>query len=27
VMSRLDELAELEAAIITRGEEKPRMHS
>jgi tRNA 2-(methylsulfanyl)-N6-isopentenyladenosine37 hydroxylase len=27
VMSRLDELAELEAAIITRGEELPRMHS
>jgi tRNA-(ms[2]io[6]A)-hydroxylase len=27
VMSRLDELAELEAAIITRGEEQPRMHS
>lgn len=27
VMSRLDELAELEAAIITRGEEKARMHS
>jgi tRNA-(ms[2]io[6]A)-hydroxylase len=27
VMARLDELAELEAAIITRGEEKPRMHS
>jgi tRNA-(ms[2]io[6]A)-hydroxylase len=27
VMSRLDELAALEAAIITRGEELPRMHS
>jgi tRNA-(ms[2]io[6]A)-hydroxylase len=27
VMIRLDELAELEAAIITRGEELPRMHS
>jgi tRNA 2-(methylsulfanyl)-N6-isopentenyladenosine37 hydroxylase len=27
VMNRLDELAELEAAIITRGEELPRMHS
>lgn len=27
VMARLDELAELEAAIITRGEELPRMHS
>jgi tRNA-(ms[2]io[6]A)-hydroxylase len=27
VMQRLDELAELEAAIIMRGEEKPRMHS
>jgi tRNA 2-(methylsulfanyl)-N6-isopentenyladenosine37 hydroxylase len=27
VMNRLDELAELEAAIITRGEERPRMHS
>jgi tRNA-(ms[2]io[6]A)-hydroxylase len=27
VMSRLDELAELEAAIITRGEGLPRMHS
>lgn len=27
VMSRLDELADSEAAIITRGEEKPRMHS
>ncbi len=27
VMRRLDELAELEAAIISRGEEKPRMHS
>lgn len=27
VMRRLDELAELEAAIITRGEELPRMHS
>jgi tRNA-(ms[2]io[6]A)-hydroxylase len=27
VTARLDELAELEAAIITRGEELPRMHS
>jgi tRNA-(ms[2]io[6]A)-hydroxylase len=27
VMSRLDELAALEAAIINRGEELPRMHS
>ena len=27
VMSRLDELAAAEAAIITRGEELPRMHS
>lgn len=27
VMARLDELAALEAAIITRGEELPRMHS
>jgi tRNA-(ms[2]io[6]A)-hydroxylase len=27
VMRRLDELAELEAAIVTRGEELPRMHS
>jgi tRNA 2-(methylsulfanyl)-N6-isopentenyladenosine37 hydroxylase len=27
VVARLDELAELEAAIITRGEELPRMHS
>jgi tRNA-(ms[2]io[6]A)-hydroxylase len=27
VMSRLDELAALEAAIISRGEELPRMHS
>jgi tRNA-(ms[2]io[6]A)-hydroxylase len=27
VMSRLDELAGLEAAIINRGEEQPRMHS
>jgi tRNA-(ms[2]io[6]A)-hydroxylase len=27
VMSRLDDLAELEAAIITRGEDLPRMHS
>jgi len=27
VMSRLDELAELEAEIIKRGEEKARMHS
>jgi tRNA-(ms[2]io[6]A)-hydroxylase len=27
VMKRLDELAELEAAIIDRGEELPRMHS
>jgi tRNA 2-(methylsulfanyl)-N6-isopentenyladenosine37 hydroxylase len=27
VMRRLDELAALEAAIITRGEELPRMHS
>jgi tRNA-(ms[2]io[6]A)-hydroxylase len=27
VISRLDELAELEATIITRGEERPRMHS
>jgi tRNA-(ms[2]io[6]A)-hydroxylase len=27
VMSRLNELAQFEAAIITRGEERPRMHS
>jgi tRNA-(ms[2]io[6]A)-hydroxylase len=27
VMARLDEIAALEAAIITRGEELPRMHS
>src|SRR3990172_6644291 len=27
VMARLDELAALEAAIVTRGEELPRMHS
>lgn len=27
VMARLDELAALEAAIINRGEEQPRMHS
>jgi tRNA-(ms[2]io[6]A)-hydroxylase len=27
VMARLDELAGLEAAIINRGEEQPRMHS
>jgi tRNA-(ms[2]io[6]A)-hydroxylase len=27
VMDRLEELAALEAAIITRGEELPRMHS
>jgi tRNA-(ms[2]io[6]A)-hydroxylase len=27
VMARLDELAALEAAIIDRGEDKPRMHS
>jgi tRNA 2-(methylsulfanyl)-N6-isopentenyladenosine37 hydroxylase len=27
VMARLDELATAEAAIITRGEELPRMHS
>ena len=27
VMARLDELAAAEAAIITRGEELPRMHS
>jgi tRNA-(ms[2]io[6]A)-hydroxylase len=27
VMARLDELAGLEAAIINRGEELPRMHS
>lgn len=27
VMARLDELAEQEAAIITRGEDRPRMHS
>jgi tRNA-(ms[2]io[6]A)-hydroxylase len=27
VMARLDELAAIEAAIITRGEELPRMHS
>ncbi len=27
VMARLDELAAAEAAIITRGDELPRMHS
>jgi tRNA-(ms[2]io[6]A)-hydroxylase len=27
VMARLDELAEAEAAIMNRGEERPRMHS
>ena len=27
VMTRLDELAAAEAAIITRGEDMPRMHS